>query len=101
MNPSLKTSLAVAGVAGVAAILAAAGGAQAGRFTAHITPPSAYDQYEAIKHPGGHVTYNPGSTVMINPQPLPPRYLVQSSLGAAHSGDQVGFNPQPDPPAAY
>jgi len=98
MNPLLKTSLAVAGVA---AMLLAAGGAQASKFTAHITAPLAYDQYEAIKHPGGHVTSNPGGNFMINPQPLPPRYLVQGSLGAAHSGDQVGFNPQPDPPAAY
>jgi hypothetical protein len=38
----------------------------------------------------------PGSTVSINPQPLPPKELLQSSY--LNPGVLVGLNPQPLPP---
>jgi hypothetical protein len=37
---------------------------------------------------------NPGSTVMLNPQPLPPKVFLNSS----NFGSQVMLNPQPLPP---
>jgi hypothetical protein len=39
---------------------------------------------------------NPGSKVMLNPQPLPPRYLTP--FQRFNPGTKVMLNPQPLPP---
>ena len=44
---------------------------------------------------GGPVVPTPGSTVTINPQPLPPFQMVQPWL---NPGSLVSLNPQPLPP---
>lgn len=40
------------------------------------------------------------SYVMLNPQPLPPRYLYSSSV-SSNPGVTVQLNPQPLPPRVY
>ena len=45
---------------------------------------------------GGSVLPSPGSTVSINPQPLPPGEMVQPSY--LNPGSLVSLNPQPLPP---